>query len=227
MAAAIILIPEMLSGPERAEDGGEQIVERVANGSGLKTYTIELNDPSGTQTRSVPDERVPPREQPAPESRASEAPSAQAAAVPALSSAARDELNPKRGAENAPTPPQATTISPSKPAEPPKPAEPARTQPPAQAASEPRSRPVATNSGVPTSQGWAVQLGSFSNGATAERLAAEFRATRRDVFVMPVKSGGTTLYRVRIGPMKDRAAAEAVLRQVRAKVSGAVVVTHP
>jgi cell division protein FtsN len=42
---------------------------------------------------------------------------------------------------------------------------------------------------------------------------------------MPVKSGGTTLYRVRIGPMKDRASAEAALRDV--KSPGAAVVAHP
>ncbi|NLG75426.1 MAG: hypothetical protein GX535_04250 [Xanthomonadaceae bacterium] len=32
---------------------------------------------------------------------------------------------------------------------------------------------------------------------------------------------------MRIGPMPDRAAAEETLRRVRAKVSGAAVVTHP
>ena len=44
-------------------------------------------------------------------------------------------------------------------------------------------------------------------------------------FVMPVKSGTATLYRVRIGPMKDRESAEAALRTV--KSPGARIVAHP
>ncbi len=72
-----------------------------------------------------------------------------------------------------------------------------------------------------------MQLGSFSNSATAQRLANDFRADGFDAFVMPVKTGTTTLYRVRLGPMKDRAAAESVLKRAKPKVAGAAVVAHP
>ncbi len=44
---------------------------------------------------------------------------------------------------------------------------------------------------------------------------------------MPVKSGGATLYRVRIGPMKDRASAESTLRDVKSSTPGAAIVSHP
>jgi cell division protein FtsN len=44
---------------------------------------------------------------------------------------------------------------------------------------------------------------------------------------MPVKTGSATLYRVRLGPMKDRAAAEAVLKRAKSKVAGAAIVAHP
>lgn len=76
-------------------------------------------------------------------------------------------------------------------------------------------------------RGWAVQLGSFSRQTSAEELAAQFRAERFDAFVMPVKSGASTLYRVRIGPMRERAAAEESLRRVKGKVPGAAIVAHP
>jgi DedD protein len=89
------------------------------------------------------------------------------------------------------------------------------------------SRALASEPAIPTSKGWAVQLGSFSNRDSAERLARQFQAERYDAFVMPVKSGAATLYRVRLGPMKDRSAAEEALKRAKVKVSGAAVVAHP
>jgi cell division septation protein DedD len=70
-----------------------------------------------------------------------------------------------------------------------------------------------------------VQVGSYAREATAERLAKQLRDQGQSAFVMPVKSGSTTLYRVRIGPLQDRASAEAVLRDV--KSPGAAIVAHP
>jgi DedD protein len=70
-------------------------------------------------------------------------------------------------------------------------------------------------------------LGSYSSEATAERLRNDWRAQGQDAFVMPVKSGGKTLYRVRIGPTKDRAGAEAALKAVKAAIPGAAIVAHP
>ena len=46
-------------------------------------------------------------------------------------------------------------------------------------------------------------------------MAKQLRDQGRSAFVMPVKSGGATLYRVRVGPLKDRASAEAALRDVK------------
>ena len=70
-----------------------------------------------------------------------------------------------------------------------------------------------------------MQVGTFSKEANAERLVKQLRDQGQSAFVMPVKSGGATLYRVRIGPMKDRASAEAALRDL--KSPGAKVVSHP
>lgn len=233
MAAAIILIPEMLSGPDRGEQP-EQAVARTTNETGLKTYTIDLNPPGASVAQAVPDERVPPPEIAVPvraQSEARPAESVAAASTPSM----EDESNPERSSETSPVaqlraspsstspPSEVRSSPPSAPVERPPEPKPASKPPEAQ----PATTQVASSASVPTSRGWAVQLGSFSNRATAERLASEFRGGRENVFVMPVKSGATTLYRVRIGPMPDRAAAEETLRRVRAKVSGAAVVTHP
>lgn len=230
MAAAIILIPEMLSGPDRSEH--EQATAREPSETGLKTYSIDLNNPPGANAQSVPDDRAPPPEE-------TSAPQALAQTTPAQPQhtepvpAKEPEANPETAAETVPTQPSARVTS-SSPGTPSAKREadrtaspPARQAPETQRPVESPSRPLASAPGVPTSRGWAVQLGSFSSVASAERLAGEFRGSHDDVFVMPVKSGSTTLYRVRIGPMKDRAAAEETLRRVRTKVSGAAVVAHP
>jgi cell division septation protein DedD len=70
-------------------------------------------------------------------------------------------------------------------------------------------------------------LGSFSKQSTAERLVKELQGKGHDAYVMPVKSGSATLYRVRIGPMKDRASAQATLQAVQSIAPGAAVVSQP
>jgi DedD protein len=86
---------------------------------------------------------------------------------------------------------------------------------------------LATVRSVPTSKGWAVQLGSFSKADTAENLALEVRTHGHKAFVMPVKTGGVTLYRVRVGPLADRAQADALQRELKSDNPGATVVPHP
>ncbi len=229
MAAAIILIPEMLSGPDSTED--VETAARAPSETGLKTYSIDLNNPPGEAAQSIPDERAPPPEQAAP----SPQPTQVAAAEPPAATpipARDDESNPERVAESAPTQgsPQASADvarSASATSAPVREPERAPSRTPAPPAQESTARPLASSPSVPTSRGWAVQLGSFSSLASAERLAGEYRANHGNVFVMPVKSGATTLYRVRIGPMRDRAEAEQMLRKVRTQVSGAAVVAHP
>ncbi len=210
MAAAIILIPEMLSGPDR--DSRADTPAQSRNDGPIKTYTIDLSQsPSAqpTATPAVVDNRAPPPEEQAPAQPAQPSSGSQ----PAAGDQAKPEV-PQESAATAP-PPEPVRTEPIKPVvEAPTPA-PARTTP----------RPLASDTGAPTSGRWAVQVGSFSKEATAERLAKQLRDQGQSAFVMPVKSGSATLYRVRIGPMKDRASAEAVLRDV--KSPGATIVAHP
>ncbi|HEY0939573.1 MAG TPA: SPOR domain-containing protein [Steroidobacter sp.] len=238
MAAAIILIPEMLSGPSR--DSDEQQARTAASGEGagessIKTYTIDLSQASGTQppkatpiesladNRAPPPEAVPPVETPEP----AEQPPAQAfpESQPTTPSVMAATPKPEPRAE---TPSQAATQS--ERAETPPPAKPPTQVQPEPKKPEPRavaSAQTAPTSQVPAGKGWVVQLGSYSSQATAQRLANEWRAKGQSAFVMPVSTGGKTLYRVRIGPSKDRAGAEAALKVVKASVPNAAVVTHP
>ena len=200
MAAAVILIPEMLSGPDR--DSRAEPAAQARNDAPIKTYTIDLSQSHSAQpTPSVVDNRAPPPEEPAaPVAAQPTEPS------PGAQPAGDDQAKPEVPAQ---TPP-ATPVVVEQPT-----AAPARTTPP----------PLASDPGAPTSGRWAVQVGSYAREATAERLAKQLRDQGQRAFVMPVKSGGTTLYRVRIGPLQDRASAEAALRDV--KSPGAAIVSHP
>jgi DedD protein len=209
MAAAIILIPEMLSGPDRGS--ASEPAAQVRSDAPIKTYTIDLSQsPSAQPTPSVVDNRAPPPEESAapadaqPTEQPAEPPSG---AQPAGADQAKPDVPQQTAAA---TPATAAPVVVEQPT-----AAPARTTPP----------PLASNSGTPTSGRWAVQVGSYAREATAERLAKQLRDQGQRAFVMPVKSGGATLYRVRIGPMKDRASAEAALRDV--KSAGAAIVSHP
>ncbi len=63
---------------------------------------------------------------------------------------------------------------------------------------------------------WIVQLGSFSQRANADRLAADLKRKGFSVFIQ--SGGGTSgnFFRVRAGPVADRPAAEALARRLTA-----------
>ena len=237
MAAAVILIPEMLSGPDR--DSGDKQAQAATDSEGageasIKTYTIDLNQSPGAQPPSATpqtDNRAPPpEEQPSAPTAATEqplpatqvSPEPEPVAPPVVAEAPKPE-------PRAEAPPREIAAQPARaeapPQSPPKPepkSEPPKTEPRAVA-----SAPAAPRSAVPAGKGWAVQLGSYSSETTAQRLMNEWRAKGQSAFVMPVTTGGKTLYRVRIGPSKDRAGADAALKAVKPSIPGAAVVAHP
>jgi cell division septation protein DedD len=67
-----------------------------------------------------------------------------------------------------------------------------------------------------------VQLGSFASRANADRLARQVRSQGFPVSVSRGSSG--RLYRVRVGPAHDRAAASELAQQLRVRGhSGSIV----
>ena len=84
------------------------------------------------------------------------------------------------------------------------------------------AKPAASSTGM-----WAVQLGSFSNKENAEKLAADLRKQGYAAFLSQLQTSAGELHRVRIGPQKDRASAEAMAaRLLKANHKGQVV-PHP
>jgi cell division protein FtsN len=107
----------------------------------------------------------------------------------------------------APTPPPANP-----------PARPANTPSPSAAAVPVRPAPAPASAPLtPAVEGGAfvIQLGSFASRANAERLAQRVRAQGFQVAVSQ-GSSGRHLYRVRVGPARDRAAATQLAQKLQA-----------
>lgn len=77
--------------------------------------------------------------------------------------------------------------------------------------------------------GWAVQVVAYSKRADADRLRDRLRKAGFDSYVDDVKSGGQTLWRVRVGPMTQHDDAASTAKRITSKFSRlkAVVVTVP
>ena len=86
------------------------------------------------------------------------------------------------------------------------------------------AKPAATTA----SAAWAAQVGSFSKEATAKTIAADLKRRGFKSFVMEHREDGKTLYRVRVGPVASREAADALGRKITQQTGQAArPVRHP
>lgn len=91
---------------------------------------------------------------------------------------------------------------------------------------EPRTE-TPEDSGESATGMWAVQLGSFSNQENAERLAADLRKENYAAFLSGLATSSGELHRVRVGPLADREAAEAMAKRLAEAGHAGQVVPHP
>jgi len=193
LAVLVLVVPAILDG----NPDSEAVVTRPAvdESLDLRTHTIRLDG----------EEREPPVPTPL---RAAPAQAEAAPADPPPSEPASSEPAP------AEIPPKPTAAPPAKP-QPESKAEPAR-EPVRDLRQEP-TQPVAAAPARAEGGDWIVQLGSFSQRANADRLAAD---VSRKGFSVSVHSGGGTsgnLFRVQVGPVADRSAAETLAGRLSAE----------
>jgi len=190
VALFVLLVPELLTGPRVADtpDGSP-------TDEGMRRYTIDLDAsaPSAQHDNAAaqPPVALPPVADDRAQPGEAAAPAAQAApesAAPATAVAPRSE--PLKPVPSQPVPAQSAPTS-------------AATAAPSQA-----PPPAARGS-------FAVQLGTFGNRENADRLVREMNAKGFAAFVAPYTKENHELYRVRVGPARDRAAAEALAAQLR------------
>jgi DedD protein len=158
------------------------------NEEGLRRYTIDLDAHSNSAQPMAPATNEPAVALPP----VAENPMS---AAPTLA-APRDDANPQA------PPPAATPMAVEPAAVTPRPPPTARADLP---------RPAAP----PERGSFAVQLGSFGSRANADRLVRDMTAKGFAAFVAPITSNGRELFRVRVGPTRDRASAEALAAQLR------------
>ena len=134
---------------------------------------------------------------------------------------------PEQPAPLAPPPAASATPTPAAPAAPELASAPASSPPlPSVPSAHPPSTGTAPAAAAAAraegSQSYSVQLGSFASRANADRLARQVRAQGFTVSVSQGSSGH--LYRVRVGPAHDHAAAQVLAQQLHAHGhSGAIV----
>jgi DedD protein len=136
------------------------------------------------------------------------------------------EEEPAAAGGSTPEPAAPAPVAAAAPAEPtaPPPSAPAvaRTpEPPPAATAVAATRPAA----APAANGdWVVQLGSFSGEENARRLAQRAGTFGYKAGISSYRSGGRTMYRVRVGPYESRGQADATASALAAHgLSGQVV----
>jgi DedD protein len=72
-------------------------------------------------------------------------------------------------------------------------------------------------------RGWAVQLGSFASKANAEKLLHQLPGS--GFYLVSSGAGPSLRYRVRMGPLADRGAAERAVTKLKAEGHAATIVT--
>ena len=217
VALFVLLVPELLTGPRDSRPPAES-----QNDEGLHRYTIDLDAQSGAK---------------APAPTASNQPAVALPAVPATPNSTLatpgEAASPEAATPTAPAPAVPTTTNPMATAPAPNKVAAAATTPttaashsgaPSRAESAPVAVPEIASSGPATQGNFAVQLGTFGKRDNADRLVRDMTAKGFTAFVVPTNTNGHELFRVRVGPARDRAAAEALAARLkRAGQSGSIV----
>ncbi|MGH8325800.1 MAG: SPOR domain-containing protein [Steroidobacteraceae bacterium] len=192
VALIVLLVPELLTGPIRAEPAAASStaasastgVAQTAHEAPLRSYTLTL-------------EAAPPQVHDA-----SAAP-AEASAQPAVAPEQSVPPNPVQSLAQSPAP---KTVE--------NPGTAARSD--LQAAKAPAHPAVPEVHSSASAGGWVVQLGSFASRQNADRLARSLKRKGFHMSVSPAHSRARVLWRVRAGPAHDRAGAEHLAARLRA-----------
>jgi len=70
---------------------------------------------------------------------------------------------------------------------------------------------------APVQRAWSAQLGSFAQRPNADTLVRTLRGKGFSVYELSGGSGASARYRVRVGPLADRAAAESTVAKLKSQ----------
>jgi DedD protein len=196
VALVVLVVPALLTGPPDTHPPAD------ASNDGMQEYTIDMDD-QNRQPTSTPTPAPTPSAAPATVTPPIEL------ATPGEAAQPQTQARPTPSPTNPIPSPVAATPAPNNPA-------PIATPPPSAAppAHSETPRPAVTTPRVERGS-FVVQLGSFSSRENADRLVRDMTAKGFTTFVAPIMSNGRELYRVRVGPTRDRASAEALAAELK------------
>ena len=183
----VLIVPELLSGPKSPAPATAPALPASESTEPMRNVTVDLT----TRQATAADVDA-----------ASGAGSAASAADSAPASAASAEAD--TGSPVGPAPGPAPTITTLK-AQQPSDAPPVENDTPPPRSSMP-ARAVTSHEAART--GWAVQLGSFASRVNADNLARQLKGREAPAYVLSSGKGTEQRFKVRVGPIADRAAAE-------------------
>lgn len=202
----VLIVPEMLSGPKPPS---------------AQPLTVGLPTSTAAPTRSVSVDLATSKataESPPPAGAASQGAASDEPSSTASGSAAGNDRTSESAPPDQDAPASAPTVTTLKAQEPSGSA--LETPPSAPKSALSGSRPDApsdSSARQPAHRGWAVQLGSFASRANAEKLVHQLQARGgSSLYVSASGSGSSLRYRVRVGPLADRGAAERAAGKLRA-----------
>jgi len=206
IAVAVVMVPEMFSGSGSHDVQSQKAADAEASGSSesgqVKTYRIDLQQREASTASST----------------ASLISSVQS--IPSVPDTHADAIastvpqpEPARGPSEQVAAPSSSTRSLSASSANQK--SPASVSVSASHASSSAARATPSQPANSSEGSWNVQLGSFGSEATAKKIVSDARSHGFSAFHSPVKVGGKTLYRVRVGPYTDREVAQAALNKLK------------
>jgi DedD protein len=239
----VLIVPELLSGP-KARVTPVQPRSAAGPAEAVRNVTVDL-----ATSKATPAENTPADNTAASAALPAESTTATGAAVSgdaapgntasgdatAPGEAPTTESAPGEAAAGAPAstsratraqgPPTIATLKAQQPAHT---AEPQlESEPPAPRSAPQASKPVnasATAAAGASNHHWAVQLGSFASRANAEKLVRQRKPLDASLYVSSSGKGASLRYRVRIGPLADRDAAERVVAKLKKEGKSASLV---
>lgn len=189
---AVLLLPELLTGSGEAAKSSAAATPTA--GDGERRFEVDLTESASAPASAMPQPQAPP--QPAVEAPLElPVPATVTPPAPAVSAG-----------------PEKATVTPAPKAEPkadPKVVAKIEPTPAPKAEPKPETKPAATPAGS-----YYVQIGVFVNGASARRLERQLRDKKFAVVVDEISRSGKTMFRVRVGPEIDRAAANALAKKL-------------
>ncbi len=216
MLLAVLIVPELLSGPKHQTT----LPPQQANpAEPTRNVTVDLSTSKASAAEPPDSAAAPPVD----------------GALPSAASAIRQPESSRPSEPSAPASPPHSASAPTVTTL-------QAQQPPATAAlentdsapnsAESTARPAASRSATLHDEArpgtahprWAAQVGSFASRANAEKLQRLLKAQSFSAYIVPSGTGKSLLYRVRVGPMADRAAAEKAIARLRQEGHAASVV---